>query len=133
MKLPKSLTTVTGFSKTLALLLFMILPLVGFNLGIQYQKKLSPQTATINEPAASHTLRPTGTPAAIITPVALSPTCRPRPACLDATPRCMIPETAYMCPPHMKPQKACTLEAKICPGGKAVGRTGPNCTFAPCP
>ena len=28
---------------------------------------------------------------------------------------------------------ACTAEAKICPDGKAVGRTGPNCEFAPCP
>jgi hypothetical protein len=25
-------------------------------------------------------------------------TCRPRPPCLDSTPRCMIPETADMCP-----------------------------------
>lgn len=30
-------------------------------------------------------------------------------------------------------QVACTAEAKICPDGTAVGRTGPNCTFAPCP
>jgi len=29
--------------------------------------------------------------------------------------------------------QACTLEAKICPDGSAVGRTGPNCEFAPCP
>lgn len=29
-------------------------------------------------------------------------------------------------------QKACTLEAKLCPDGSAVGRTGPNCEFAPC-
>ena len=28
---------------------------------------------------------------------------------------------------------ACTLEAKICPDGSAVGRTGPNCEFAACP
>lgn len=28
---------------------------------------------------------------------------------------------------------ACTLEAKICPDGTSVGRTGPNCEFAPCP
>ncbi len=28
---------------------------------------------------------------------------------------------------------ACTMEAKICPDGTAVGRTGPNCEFAPCP
>jgi hypothetical protein len=29
----------------------------------------------------------------------ITPTCIPRPACLDATPRCMIPETDNMCPP----------------------------------
>ncbi|MBI4440312.1 hypothetical protein HY638_05045 [Candidatus Woesearchaeota archaeon] len=28
---------------------------------------------------------------------------------------------------------ACTPEAKICPDGTAVGRTLPNCDFAPCP
>ena len=28
---------------------------------------------------------------------------------------------------------ACTLEALICPDGSAVGRTGPNCEFSPCP
>ena len=28
---------------------------------------------------------------------------------------------------------ACTQEAKLCPDGSAVGRTGPNCEFAPCP
>ncbi len=28
---------------------------------------------------------------------------------------------------------ACTMEAKICPDGSAVGRSGPNCEFAPCP
>ena len=27
---------------------------------------------------------------------------------------------------------ACTQEAMICPDGSSVGRTGPNCTFAPC-
>ena len=33
------------------------------------------------------------------------------------------------------PQKpvACTQEAKICPDGSAVGRTGPDCEFSPCP
>lgn len=29
--------------------------------------------------------------------------------------------------------KACTMEAKICPDGSGVGRTGPNCEFAECP
>jgi len=31
------------------------------------------------------------------------------------------------------PPKACTQEAKICPDGSSVGRTGPNCEFSPCP
>jgi hypothetical protein len=29
--------------------------------------------------------------------------------------------------------KACTTDAKICPDGSGVGRTGPNCEFAECP
>ena len=28
---------------------------------------------------------------------------------------------------------ACTEEAKVCPDGSSVGRTEPNCEFAPCP
>lgn len=28
---------------------------------------------------------------------------------------------------------SCTLEAKLCPDGSAVGRVGPDCEFAPCP
>jgi len=28
---------------------------------------------------------------------------------------------------------ACTMEAKICPDGSAVGRGGPDCEFDPCP
>lgn len=27
----------------------------------------------------------------------------------------------------------CTMEAKLCPDGSAVGRVGPNCEFAACP
>jgi hypothetical protein len=30
-------------------------------------------------------------------------------------------------------QKACTLEAKMCPDGTSVGRSGPNCALAACP
>jgi len=39
-------------------------------------------------------------------------------------------------PPEVKNiQKpvGCTQEAKVCPDGSAVGRTGPNCEFAQCP
>jgi len=28
---------------------------------------------------------------------------------------------------------ACTMDAFICPDGSAVGRSGPNCEFDPCP
>lgn len=28
---------------------------------------------------------------------------------------------------------ACTMDAMICPDGSAVGRSGPNCEFDPCP
>lgn len=31
------------------------------------------------------------------------------------------------------PLIACTMEAKLCPDGSAVGRTGPNCEFTACP
>ncbi len=31
------------------------------------------------------------------------------------------------------PGTACTLEAKICPDGTTVGRSGPSCEFAVCP
>jgi hypothetical protein len=30
-------------------------------------------------------------------------------------------------------QVACTMEAKLCPDGSSVGRTGPKCEFASCP
>ncbi|MFH1423540.1 MAG: hypothetical protein ABIG29_01100 [Candidatus Nealsonbacteria bacterium] len=30
-------------------------------------------------------------------------------------------------------QVSCTLEAKLCPDGSAVGRTGQNCEFTACP
>ncbi|MCX6740318.1 MAG: membrane lipoprotein lipid attachment site-containing protein [Candidatus Parcubacteria bacterium] len=30
-------------------------------------------------------------------------------------------------------QIACSMEAKLCPDGSAVGRTGPNCEFSACP
>jgi hypothetical protein len=34
----------------------------------------------------------------------------------------------------VEPSKSeCTAEAKICPDGTAVSRSGPNCEFAPCP
>ncbi|OGK19024.1 hypothetical protein A3D80_03440 [Candidatus Roizmanbacteria bacterium RIFCSPHIGHO2_02_FULL_40_13b] len=39
----------------------------------------------------------------------------------------------YIFPWQGQGQIACTMEAKLCPDGSAVGRSGPNCQFAPCP
>ena len=33
----------------------------------------------------------------------------------------------------MTPGRGCTMEAKVCPDGSVVGRTGPSCQFAACP
>lgn len=35
--------------------------------------------------------------------------------------------------PVPKKDSACSMEAKVCPDGSAVGRSGPKCEFAPCP
>ncbi len=40
----------------------------------------------------------------------------------------------FMSREHISPSPiACTMEAKICPDGTTVGRTGLNCEFAECP
>ena len=42
--------------------------------------------------------------------------------------------SAYFLVLNKQPQQiACTMEAKICPDGSSVGRTGPKCEFSPCP
>lgn len=38
MKISKNFTTVTPFSTALAIILFILLPCIGFYIGIQYQK-----------------------------------------------------------------------------------------------
>jgi hypothetical protein len=40
---------------------------------------------------------------------------------------------AFEVPVKFSGTTACTQEAKLCPDGSSVGRTGPNCEFAPCP
>ncbi|MFA5714562.1 MAG: hypothetical protein WC998_02330 [Candidatus Paceibacterota bacterium] len=39
----------------------------------------------------------------------------------------------YFINKQFQKQIACTAEAKICPDGSSVGRTGPNCEFTACP
>ncbi|MFH1257299.1 MAG: DUF333 domain-containing protein [Candidatus Micrarchaeota archaeon] len=48
----------------------------------------------------------------------------------------ILPPTVDECgclgPPRCEPV-ACTMDAKICPDGSAVGRVAPDCEFEPCP
>ncbi|MBY0110704.1 hypothetical protein K2Y00_01730 [Patescibacteria group bacterium] len=43
-----------------------------------------------------------------------------------------IDQTPISRPTPQEPM-ACPADAKICPDGTGVGRSGPNCEFAPCP
>lgn len=47
--------------------------------------------------------------------------------------RAPYPTDAQPQPAPMPRPIACTMEAKMCPDGSYVSRTGPNCEFAPCP
>jgi hypothetical protein len=47
--------------------------------------------------------------------------------------KCVNNECKNIPRPGWNQPKACTEEAKVCPDGSAVGRTGPNCEFSPCP
>lgn len=79
--------TVTSVSKITALVLFVMLPVTAFYLGVAYQEKIDrPLMQDIN----------------IYTPIE-------------------------------KDGVACTMDAKICPDGSAVGRNGPKCEFEKCP
>lgn len=48
MVLPKYLTTVTSFSKYLAMFLFVVFPFLGFYIGLNYQKNLKKDVQIVN-------------------------------------------------------------------------------------
>jgi hypothetical protein len=64
-RLPQWLTTVTLFSKLLAMSLFIILPFLGFYLGMQYQQKLTVTTPVVSEVQKTVIPTPTPTPGSI--------------------------------------------------------------------
>lgn len=142
-KLPKSLTTVTPFSKLLAMILFILFPLIGFYLGFSLklssneilqddnrqtvctiEAKLCPDGSYVGRVGSKceFTKCPQKT-----TP---TPTCKPRPACLDAKPRCMIPETSDMCPKSTPTVKPITENLKPGNGCKIGGCSGEICQDA---
>ncbi len=47
MKLPKYLVTVTPLSKLVALILFILLPILGFFLGMYYQQKIYTEVSAV--------------------------------------------------------------------------------------
>lgn len=66
MKLSKTWTTVTPLSKTIALILFIALPFIGFYLGYNFKQLTIPSTYTkesfITSSSSTHTVSPTSTP-----------------------------------------------------------------------
>ena len=48
-------------------------------------------------------------------------------------PTTAVPPVAVVPTASTTPTTACTEEAKVCPDGSSVGRTGPKCEFAACP
>lgn len=44
-----------------------------------------------------------------------------------------VPSVSVLVPPEENKGVVCTQEAKQCPNGSYVSRTGPNCEFAACP
>lgn len=52
-------------------------------------------------------------------------------ACVDG--QCASIVNAIASPEPQPSPVACTQEAKLCPDGTSVGRTGPNCEFSDCP
>lgn len=83
-------TTVTTFSKIVALILFVMLPVIAFYMGVAYQERID---------------------------------------------RPMLQEIYKMnskLPSQIEGDTACTMDARLCPDGSAVGREGPNCEFKKC-
>jgi hypothetical protein len=69
MSLPKSLTTVTTFSKILAALLFILFPLIGFQFGMLYQKSINGISSDVKfEEKKKIILKLTPTPSPISSP-----------------------------------------------------------------
>ena len=45
----------------------------------------------------------------------------------------IVPDMQVVDVPGSEEPVFCTMDAKICPDGSFVGRSGPNCEFDPCP
>lgn len=132
MAFSKAFTTVTPFSKLITLLLFILLPFAGFYLGIEYQKSITPHypslqydPSLLSKPAPKMLQQPDGTdnlaPRRLM--IQEPGTVKDMPAQIPQD----YPKSIPPAPP--KTETICTMDAKQCPDGTWVGRTGPNCEF----
>lgn len=134
MPISKKFTTVTKFSKAIAMILFLLLPFAGFYLGIQYQRNISPQTP--DQPTIIESLFCTHWQT-VCDPKYTDPNggCAAKKVCIDQT---SAPNKSTTISKPLNsgvttpPEAACTQEAKLCPDGSYVGRSGPSCEFDPC-
>ncbi|MFH0773614.1 MAG: hypothetical protein V1922_04870 [bacterium] len=108
MQIPKELTTVTTLSKTVALILFLTLPVVAFLLGMRYQTILTEQMSPTFPPSI---ISPTSTPISCTMEAKICPdgtsVGRAGPNCeFEACPS--VPEGTIFCG---------GIGGKMCPGG----------------
>src|SRR3989338_9061208 len=59
MKLPKEINTVTPFSRLMALILFITLPIIFFFVGIRYQSEIATTMINIPTPLVTKLITPT--------------------------------------------------------------------------
>ena len=110
MKTSKAFTTVTPLSKLIAFILFIGLPFLGFYLGIEFQKGITPAYPPLYYDSS-----------VLAKPSVVSPS------------RVFNPNsgTTNGMPNASNQQKTiCTQDVKQCPDGTWVGRTGEKCTFS---
>ncbi len=133
MAVSKVFTTVTPFSKLVALILFIPLPFIGFYLGIEYQKSITPQYPSLQyDPSLLSRPTPKISPPLGNSSNGIMPSedirIQPMPAeDMPYREPSGKPQTVPPAPP--KAEILCTMDAKQCPDGTWVGRTGPNCEF----
>ena len=123
MPLPKSITAVTPLSKTLAVFIFILLPFIGFYLGIQYEKSQNVSSAPITIP----------TPAPVEDDTVFCT--MDAKACPDGSYVGRIPPNCEFAPCQIATIEpiTCPFGVKICPDGTTAKRIPPSCQFALCP
>ncbi len=141
MRLSKKFTTVTPFSKMLALSFFVLCPIIAFYIGIYYQQQTRNGLPTILcKLSQAICTAPITTPVRDAEPTKFCGgiagrqcdtgyTCRLTGNYPDAGGTCIKKEPRQ----SYKGTLYCTMEMKLCPDGSSVGRSGPNCAFKACP